>query len=283
MSSAIDQDYYEQNSATLSNADMEKTLMDSLRLYHYPIAITFLFSDEEVEEFKKNNPHVTPVKPLTFCQWEVAARMQGQTVLGTTETMACSNGKVSFGWKEIDPFEVKSQGKYCTDLNQAERFLRSKPSLNLDSVKAIVTGPLGKNKGTPHVIHFYCDNIQSYHLAVDYMAATDTHPLRPMVTMSSSACGGAVYCHNEQTFNMCPACSGSYNAGKTERGEVNVFIPGNQLEPTVLRLMQRMEANNGSSSITRPGDGFPGGDVCKNCPLIAFKKSKNEPCENCNN
>ncbi len=281
MSCAENQEFVTENYAILSNSEMEKTLMDALRLYHYPIAVTFLFSDEEVEEFKKNNPHVTPVKPLTYCQWEVAARMQGQTVLGVSDTLACSNAKVSFGWKDIDPFEVKTQSKYCVDLDQAERFMRSKPRLSLDSIKGIVTGPLGKCKGTPHVIHFYCDNIQSYHLAVDYMAATDTHPLRPMVTMSSSACGGSVYCYNEHTFNVCPACSGSYNAGKTERGEVNVFIPGDQLKPTVLRLMQRMYQNSGSSSITRPGDGFPGGDVCKNCPLIVFKKGKDVACESC--
>jgi len=39
------------------------------------------------------------------------------------------------------------------------------------------------------------------------------------------------------------------------------------------RLLERIEAL-GSSSITRPGDGFPGADICKNCPLIVFKKSK---------
>ncbi len=176
---------------------------------------------------------------------------------------------------------MKTQLKYCNDLDQAERFMHSKPKMDFESLKGIVPGPLAECQGTPHVVHFYCDNIQAYHLAVDYMAATDTHPLRPMVTMSSSACGGSVYCYKEHTFNMCPACSGSYNAGKTERGEVNVFITGDQLEPTVLRLLHRMNQNSGSSSITRPGDGFPGGDVCKNCPLIAFKKSKNTPCEGC--
>jgi hypothetical protein len=29
----------------------------------------------------------------------------------------------------------------------------------------------------------------------------------------------------------------------------------------------------GSGAITRPGDQFPGAAVCKNCPLIIFKKS----------
>lgn len=267
---------------SLSYHEMEKILMDELRLYHHPIAVTWLFTDAEVEEFKQKTPHVVPVKSLTFCQWEIAARMQGKTVVGDKETLGCSNAHVSFGWKDIDDKEIKSQLKYCVDLDQAERFLRSKPRMPLGSLKAIAVGPLGKAALPPHVIHFYCDNMQSYHLAVDYMAATNTHPLRPCVTMSSSACGGSVFCWQEKTFNLCPSCSGAYNAGKAERGEVNAFIPAEHLEATVRRLLQRIE-KSGSSSITRPGDPFPGGDICKNCPLIVFKeeKSGDNPCASC--
>ncbi len=255
----------------LSYAEMEKILMDALRLYHYPIAVTWLFTDEEVENFKKKTPHTVAVKPLTYCQWEIAARMQGKTVLGTPELLGCSNAKVTFGWKEIDDAEIKSQLKYCVDLAQAERFLRSKPALPLHSLKAVAVGRLAEAVVPPHVIHIYCDNMQSYHLAIDYMAAMDTHPLRPQVTMSSSACGGTVFTWQAKSMNMCPACSGSYNSGKTERGELNVFLPAEHLEPMVNRLLQRI-SNTGGSSITRPGDPFPGGDICKNCPLIIFKK-----------
>lgn len=267
---------------SLSYREMEKILMDELRLYHHPIAVTWLFTDEEVEDFKKKTPHVVSVKPLTYCQWEIAARMQGKTVLGTPETLGCSNAKVSFGWKEIDENEIKSQIKYCVDLAQAERFLRSKSAMKMNELKAIAVGPLGDAVVKPHVIHFYCDNMQSYHMAIDYMAAMDTHPLRPQVTMSSSACGGTVFTWQEKTMNMCPACSGSYNAGKTERGEVNVFLPADHLEPMVNRLLQRIE-KCGGAAITRPGDPFPGGDICKNCPLIIFKKAEggDQGCASC--
>lgn len=264
---------------SLSYQEMEKVLMDELRLYHHPIAVTWLFTDDDVAEFKAKTPHVVPVKPLTYCQWEIAARMQGKTVVGTKETLGCTNAQVSFGWREIDDKEVKSQLKYCVDLEQAERFLRSKYSMPLNSLKAIAVGPLGKAQVPPHVVHFYCDNMQAYHLAIDYMAATDTHPLRPMITMSSSACGGSVFSWQEKTFNTCPACSGSYNAGKTERGECNVFIPGKDIEAVITRLLQRID-KSGSSAITRPGDCFPGGDICKNCPLIIFKSGETA-CEGC--
>jgi uncharacterized protein (DUF169 family) len=103
------------------------------------------------------------------------------------------------------------------------------------------------------------------------MAALDVHPLRTNITMNSSACAGNVFSYLERQANLCTACSGSYNAGKTERGEINVFIPGDQIGDVVARLLERKELY-GTGSITRPGDNFPGADVCKNCPLIVFKK-----------
>ena len=260
--------------------EMQEILMKELRLYHYPIAVTFFFDDASVEAFAAAVPHVRPLKPMTFCQAEIAARMKGETVLCYEGDMGCSNSKVTFGWKAIDDKEIATQLKYCTDLEQAGRFMYSKPSLPFGKLKALAVGPLGDTPVEPSAVHFYCDNMQSYHLAVDYMAGTDTHPLRPMITMSSSACGGSVFCFNEQTFNSCPACSGSYNSGKTERGEVNVFIPGSQIGLTVDRLKVRL-AKHGTAAITKPGDPFPGADICKNCPLILFKKVSTEACEGC--
>lgn len=259
---------------SLSYKEMDTILMRELRLYHHPVAVRWLFSDEEVAEFKeKAESYFIPAKPQTFCQWEIAARMQAKTVLGTVDKLFCTNAQCSFGWHDIDEGEIKSQMKYCYTAEQAERFLRSKPALKRDSAKACVVSPLCDAVFEPHVVHFYCDSLQAYTLACDYMAATDTHPLRTQVTMSSSACGGSVWSWQEQSFNQCPPCSGSYNAGKTERGETNVFIPGSKIAAVVDRLLTRIE-EKGSSAITRPGDPFPGGDICKNCPLIIFKKEK---------
>jgi uncharacterized protein (DUF169 family) len=252
--------------------EMQEMLMKELRLYHYPIAVKFFFDQEELDAFKSKATYVTPVKPTTFCQWEIAARMKGQTVLGTVETQGCSNARYNFGWKEFDEAEVKSHAKYTRDLDQAARFVKSKICLP-KGLLGIVVAPLGDIDGLfePDTVHFYCDNMQAYHLAVDYMAATDTHPLRPTITMNSSACGGNVSSYIQKEFNMLPACSGSYNAGKTERGEINVIIPGEQFPAVMDRLKERIEQT--SASITKPGDGFPGQDICKNCPLIVFKKA----------
>ena len=256
----------------MSYKHMQEVLMRELRLYHYPIAVKFFFDQAELDHFHKNAPQIfTPTKPMTFCQWEIGARMKGQIIYSDVKGLGCSNAQYSFGWKGIDEGEIKGHAKYVLDLAQAERFVKSKPQLKA-GLLGIAVAPLGSVDGLyePDTVHFYCDNMQAYHLAVDYMAATDTHPLRSSITMNSSACGGNVYSFVEQEFNMLPACSGSYNAGKTERGEINVVIPGKKFKKVFDRLEERIKA--GSSSITRPGDGFPGADVCKNCPLIIFKK-----------
>jgi uncharacterized protein (DUF169 family) len=257
----------------LSYKEMQQVLMDELRLMHYPIAVKFFFKDEELAEFRNNVDHFEPTKPMTFCQWEIAPRMKGQTILATKELLGCSNAAFVFGLTPLTESEIKGHLKYTKNIEQAERFVKTKSRLPEGSLKAVAVSPLGDSYFPPDTVHFYCDNMQAYHLAVDYMAAMDIHPLRTNITMNSSACSGNVFSYLEKTANMLPACSGSYNAGKTERGEINFIIPGEHIEPTVQRLLDR-KAQYGSSSVTRPGDHFPGADVCKNCPLIVFKKGK---------
>ena len=258
----------------LTYTDIQDILMENLRLMHFPVAVKFVFSDKELEDFKENGGEFyQPVKKMTFCQWEIAARMKGQTVLAEKEHLGCPNAQYCFGWKPLDDKEIDSHLKYVKDRDQAERFVKSKSRLADDELKAIIVAPLSETYFTPDTVHFYCDNMQAYHLAVDYMAALDIHPLKTNITMNSSACSGNVYSYQENAANMLTACSGSYNAGKTERGEINFIIPGTQIEAVVRRLLERMETM-GSGAITRPGDNFPGADVCKNCPLIIFKKAK---------
>lgn len=257
------------------NAHMQSVLMNELRLMHYPIAVKFFFDEAELERFKAEADYYLPVKPLTFCQAEIGARMEGLSVLMEPDRLGCTNAKFVFGWKPLDEGEVKSHRKYVTSMEQAEKFVKSKPRLEEGRLLAVAVTPLGKSTFVPDVVHFYCDNMQAYHILDDWMAANDVHPLRPNVTMNSAACGGNVFAYNANQANLYLACSGSYNSGKTERGEINVSIPGAQLPGVVKRLEERV-AEKGGASITRLGEPFPGGDICKNCPLITFKKGKAE-------
>jgi len=258
--------------AEMTYGEMQVLFMKELRLYHYPIAVKFFYDRSEIDDFKKNcNEIESPIKPITFCQWEVAARMQGKIVYGEVKDLSCKNARYCFGWKELDAMEIESQVKYTKSLAQSERFIKSKSRLPA-GLLGVAVAPLSKAGvfGGPDTVHFYCDPMQAYHLAVDYMAATDTHPLHTAITMNASACGGNVWTHLNRKFNMLPACSGSYSSGKTERSEVNVMIPGTQIGDVCLRLIERID-NHGSSSFVRHG-GFPGADICGNCPLIGFKK-----------
>lgn len=257
----------------LSFAEMHDVLMDALRLTHFPVAVKFFFDDGELKEFKENVEFFTSDRNLTFCQYEIGPRMTGQTLLVRKEKLGCPNGLYSFGWKGFDQAEVLSHKKYAKDLEQAERFVKSKPRLPEGTLKAIAVSPLADTYFPPDTVHFYCDNMQAYHLAVDYMAAMDVHPLRTNITMNSSACTGNVYTYLEKTANICTACSGSYNSGKTERGELNFFVPGEQLEPLVQRLITRIN-EHGTGAITRTGENFPGAAICKNCNMIVYKRGE---------
>lgn len=258
----------------LSYREMEDILMKELRLYHHPIAVTFLRTEEDVHSFAAAVPHYRPVKPLSFCQMEIAARMQGKTVLGERTDLDCSGALVSFGWREVDDKRhARTLTRFCTDDAQIERFMQARPHLDAGSIRAVAVGPLGQAQATPHVVHFYCDTMQAYHLSVDYLAATDTPAARPLLTGGAAACGGSVFCWKEQTFNLCPACAGNFSSGKMERGEINVFIPGSHIEAVVNRLLARM-SETGTSALIRPGEPFPGSDVCKNCPQILFREAK---------
>lgn len=238
---------------------------------HLPVAIKYFFDQAELEAFKAQVPYYAPVKPLTFCQAEIGARMEGITVLMERANLGCANAQMVFGWKPIDDSEIKSHLKYCESPEQASRVVASKPRLAEGALLAVAAGPLAQSPATPDVVHFYCDNMQAYHLLGDWMATQDVHPLRPSLCVNSAACGGNVFTHLEGQANLFLACSGSYNSGKTERGEINVSIPGAHLAALTQRLADRVQ-NKGGAAITRLGEPFPGADICKNCPLIIFKK-----------
>jgi Uncharacterized protein conserved in archaea len=255
---------------------MQETLMRELRLMHYPVAIKYFFDEAELEAFRKDHPHYSPVKPLTFCQAEIGARMEGIAVLVEKDKLGCTNAQFVFGWKGLDEGEIKSHMKYCADADQAKRVVEAKPRLPEGKLLAVAVSPLAQAMGTPDVVHFYCDNMQAYHILGDWMATQDQERFRPSMSVNSAACGGNVFAYNESQANLFLACSGSYNSGKTERGEINVAIPGGHMEALVARIAKRVE-DKGGAAITRLGEPFPGADICKNCPLIVFKKEGEAP------
>jgi len=254
----------------LNNADIVLVLKDLLKLKYYPVAIKFFFDEKEFAEFKKNGNYKVPTKPLTFCHYSSASRLKGEVLLGSKNKLGCSNAKYVFGLKEFDAMEIKTHMKYARDEEQAEKFIKSKPRFSRPPI-AFVTAPLHKAIFEPDIIHIICDVLQSYHIYNDYASAFDVHPIRPNFMINSAACGGSVWSYNNSTINIVPMCSGSYTSGKTEQGEINVFIPGDQIEEVVKRLLERT-IDQGGASFPRTGETYPGYDVCKLCPLLIFKE-----------
>lgn len=247
-------------------------LMHELRLIHAPVAIKYFFDQKELDAFKETQSYYSPVKPLTFCQSEVGARMEGITVLVEREKMGCTNASFVFGWKELDDGEVKSHLKYCADADHARKVLEAKPHVDRPLL-AIAVSPLAAASTKPDVVHFICDTMQAYHIIGDWMASQRIDNFHPSMSVNSAVCSGNVFTLNSKQANLYLACSGSYNSGKTERGEINVSIPGDHMEALVQRLEKRVH-DKGGASITRLGEPFPGAAVCKNCPLIIFKKER---------
>ena len=251
---------------------LHETLMREMRLIHAPVAIKYFFDQAELDAFKKNQSYYSPIKPLTFCQSEVGARMEGITVLVEREHMGCTNASFVFGWKDLDESEVKSHLKYCADADHARQVLEAKPRVKPDLL-AIAVSPLAAASVQPDVVHFVCDTMQAYHIIGDWMASQRIDNFHPSMSVNSAVCSGNVFTLNNKQANLYLACSGSYNSGKTERGEINVAIPGEHIEAVVKRLEERV-TKKGGASITRLGEPFPGAAICKNCPLIIFKKER---------
>jgi uncharacterized protein (DUF169 family) len=258
----------------LSNSDIVFTLRNILKMKYYPVAVKFFYSQDELDDFKKNTDYKIAHRAFTLCHYVALARQKGDIALGTEDKTGCSNAKYVLTWKGLDESEIKSHRKYTKDLDQAKRFVETKKVMK-PGLLAFATAPLHKAPYQPDVIHGMCDVLQSYHLGNDWCAAFDTHPFEMTMTMNSSVCHGLVNCYVSQKPNITPMCSSSYTAGKTEQGEINWIWPGDQLEPTVKWMLERI-VRDGGVSFPRTGETYPGQDVCKLCSFLIWKKPKDD-------
>ncbi len=258
----------------LSKADMVFILRNLLKLKYYPVAVKFFYDEEELDEFKSSTKYKVACNPFTFCHFSAASRQRGDVLLGDRRSLGCSNARYLFGWKELDEQEIKSHLKYTKGREQAEKFVKTKPRLP-EGLLAFATAPLHKATFEPDMIHIICDVLQSYHLYNDYASALDIHPIQPNLMMNSAVCGGAVWTYNNRKINVVPMCSSSYTSGKTEQGEINVYVPWEHFEPMVRRLLERT-AHYGGASYPRTGETYPGFNVCKLCNFLIFREPKEE-------
>ena len=115
----------------ISYREMQEILMNDLRLLHIPIAVKFFFEQNELDEFKSKADYYASNKTLTFCQYEIAPRMMGQTVL--FDKCCCGNAGYVFGLKPLSEKEINSHLKYVRDAEQAEKFVNPSPACRKES------------------------------------------------------------------------------------------------------------------------------------------------------
>ncbi len=255
---------------SLGNADMVFALRNLLKMKYYPVAIKFFFDQKELDRFKMRTDYKVAARPFTFCHYLAASRQRGDVLLSPEKGLGCTNAKYVFGWKGKDEGEIKNHLKYAKDMKQAEKIVDVKKRLP-ENLLAFSTAPLHKSPCKPDVIHGVSDVLQVYHLGNDWSAAMDIIPFQMTMTMNSSACHGVTAVYLDKKPNITPMCSGSYTAGKTEQGEINWIWPGDQLGPTVRRLLERTVRDNGPS-FPRTGETYPGFNMCKLCPFLIWHK-----------
>ena len=102
--------------------------MRFLRLMHEPVGITFLFDEKSVEQFRAENEYCEPVRPLTFCQAELGARMEGRTVLLEMKKLWCLDARCCFGVDEVSDAVVRDLLRFGTDEAQCAVLWRASPA-----------------------------------------------------------------------------------------------------------------------------------------------------------
>ncbi len=255
--------------AQLTYAEMAEAMEYLYKLDYHPVAVKFFWDSAEYDSFQAEK---VPGSKMTVCQIALASRMNNYIVKASEENLMCGNAKTCLGFRAASDEEVEEHVKYTADWAWAKECLLAKPMLPLGKLKGFMTSPLGRTPVDPDVVFIVANPLQAYHILNDYIGGTKASPaLQFNHTINSAVCGGMVWCYNEQKPNMNTMCAGSYTSGKTEKGEVNVYIPGGDIGAVARQLVRRTAKYGGASMIGSPGQEWPGLHVCKKCPMVKYK------------
>lgn len=252
----------------LTYQDMHRALAALYKLSYNPVAVKLFFNQDEYDNLVAEK---VPGPKMTFCQIMLASRMDDYIVKFSDDKLMCDNARISFGYQSPTDEAVNDHVKYVNDWEFAKECLLAKPRLPVGELKGIMTAPLYKTPVDPDVVLIICDVFQAYHILNDYIGALRVPVINSMHTINSASCGGVAGCYNKNSASLSTMCAGSYTSGKTERGEVNVFIPGKHIRAVTKQLLRRSVHYGNASMVGAGGQSYPGLDVCKKCPMIRFK------------
>ena len=251
--------------------EIRKDLIWNLRLDFDPVGIRFVYDEGEITELPVT--HKAKVK-ITYCQFLTAARQSRMAFFMEPQKLLCQNAWPVFGFRELEKeADTKRHMKYLQDEDLAWEAVQQKAKLK-KGCKGIYMAPIDffdRIDVKPSLLFMICTPYQAYHILNDYMGAMKKPNLTFFHTPNSAVCSGSVYAFNNNTANMTTMCAGSKTSGKTEMAYVNVFIPGEHIEPLMKQQKLRIEKGQGASLLGKGSQAWPGLDVCKGCPLFKFE------------
>ncbi len=247
----------------MSWEEISNLLLRTLRLYHDPVAIFFLKSQEEFQ------PESYPKRKLSICQYLAHVREVGESLLLTPEGLHCQTAAfvVGFPFKEKN---VKASLYKFLQTEAAERLYQERARLPEGAFAGFGFAPLAKAYRQPELVFFVVDALQASHLLDFYLYASGKAEVSFPHYPNAAVCGTMVKAYLEDRPLLALPCPGAFSSGKMDRGELLLVFPWSAFEITVELL--RKKAQEGQVSFLG-GPRLVGEDICRNCPLISFRKA----------
>ncbi|QJA05667.1 hypothetical protein FVE67_02115 [Thermosulfurimonas marina] len=236
-------------------------LLSTLRLYHDPVAVTFLTGDSP-----SGLPR--PKNRLSLCQVLAHVREVGEPVLVLPEDLHCQTAAFVCGWPFKEEKVRKTLSKFLKP-EPAENLYRKRPRLPEGAFRGFLFEPLARVEGQPQAVLLVVDALQAAHL-LDFYLYAEGLPELPLTHYPNAAvCGTMVKAYLEDRPVLSLPCPGAFSSGKMDRGELVLGFSTRAFLQVVSVLEEK--ASQGKVSFLG-GAHLVGEDICRNCPLIAFKE-----------
>lgn len=185
----------------------EKMFMENLLMKGSPVAIRFLYTQEDVDAVE--DKHCASGK-MMFCQMVKQAYLEPKRIFAGPESFSCINPEIGFGFKKAD------RGGY-------EHVLPRTP-------KGILISPLSMCGGTPDVALFILHPEGLMRLAWLFDAAIGSMPPLSLEVRRSVCINTTVVPYLTKGFNITFLCWGARAAGDFDGSDIVFGMHAEHLE-----------------------------------------------------
>ena len=205
----------------MNNKELEKDLMELLKLQEYPVGVKFATEDKDFRGAQKSK------KDLYSCQMLKIASMGGYVIAAPDERLVCSNERLCFGFEEVKEKNIDSQMRYAKSREIAEKQVALRPKTKCIG---LICGRLGRLRFSPDVLVLTVDAWQTTRLVHAYVHETGEDMIFTTGTNAIPCAYGLVYVHETGKPNITFPCSGARAYGKFRNDEINFDIPWAMIE-----------------------------------------------------